>query len=200
MDEIDKLSSNSHRGDPSAALLEVLDPEQNSEFSDHYLSIPIDLSGVLFICTANETDPIPLALMDRMEIIRLPGYSIPEKGIVVSFLLLASIATRYLIPKSQNENGLSRETISFSQGAVESVITGYTREAGVRSLERQIGAVMRNIAQQVLVNPKLERFVIESATVKQILGNAKVRQEVSERDLVPGVAIGLATSSAGTLI
>ena len=138
LDEIDKLGSD-FRGDPSAALLEVLDPEQNGNFSDHFLSVPFDLSKVLFIATANMLDPIPAPLRDRMEVIQLAGYTPEEKF---------EIARSFLIPRQMRENGLQSSRIRWSSAAVRDVVTGYTHEAGVRNLERQLAAVCRKVARR----------------------------------------------------
>jgi len=137
LDEIDKLGQD-YRGDPASALLEVLDPEQNYSFRDHYLNLPFDLSNVMFICTANVLDTIPGPLRDRMEVIRLSGYSLEDK---------MEIARRYLIPKQIKENGLEDSDISISDSAIRAVIQGYTREAGLRNFEREIASVCRKVAR-----------------------------------------------------
>lgn len=136
LDEIDKLSRD-NRGDPASAMLEVLDPEQNSTFSDHYINTPVDLSKILFIATANESDTIPKPVLDRMEVIRIPGYSFAEKS---------HIAKKYLIPKQIKQNGLSDTQTTFTDEAVLKIAVGYTREAGVRGLEREIARVCRGLA------------------------------------------------------
>ena len=138
IDEIDKMGAD-FRGDPASAMLEVLDPEQNSSFRDHYLDLPFDLSRVFFICTANLLDPVPPALRDRMEIIELSGYTHEEKR---------EIAKRYLVPRQMEQNGVGRSKIEFTDEALDLIIDGYTREAGVRNLEREIGSVCRKVARE----------------------------------------------------
>jgi ATP-dependent Lon protease len=186
-DEIDKLGSD-FRGDPSSALLEVLDPEQNSNFSDHYLDVPFDLSKVLFIATANQADTIPAPLRDRMEIIELPGYTYEEKE---------NIAKQHLIPKQIKEYGITNEHIVFDDEAVLKIATSYTREAGVRNLEREIAAVCRSVAVDVAKSDPASEEAFKKVTIKvpqleEILGSEKFYNETAERTAVPGVATGLA--------
>src|SRR5882672_1610688 len=188
LDEVDKLGRD-FRGDPSSALLETLDPEQNSTFRDNYLDVPFDLSRVLFICTANMLDPIPEPLRDRMEIIELQGYSEEEK---------LHIAFRYLIPRQIEENGITADQIEFPKEAVLYLIRHYTREAGVRNLERTIGTVCRKQARR-LAEGKTEKLVVTRGIVQEFLGGIKVRvdTEVAERTKRAGVAVGLAWTPAG---
>ncbi len=188
LDEIDKLGRD-FRGDPAAALLETLDPEQNNTFRDNYLDVPFDLSKVLFICTANMLDPVPAPLLDRMELIFLQGYSEEEK---------VHIAFRYLIPRQIKENGITPEQIEFPEDAVRWVVRHYTREAGVRKLEQVLGTVCRKQARRV-VEGKTEKLVVTRDILKEFLGGIQVRveTEVSERVKRPGVAVGLAWTPAG---
>jgi ATP-dependent Lon protease len=186
LDEIDKLGAD-FRGDPSAALLEVLDPEQNNSFSDHYLDVAFDLSKVLFIATANQLDPIPGPLRDRMEIIELAGYTFEEKQ---------QIARIHLVPKQLREHGLSADHIEIEDGALLTLITSYTREAGVRGLERRIADICRAVAVEVAAG-KADKQVISSDRVKEILGPEAFYSEVAERTEVPGVATGLAWTAVG---
>jgi ATP-dependent Lon protease len=186
LDEVDKLSA-SHQGDPFSALLEVLDPEQNNTFRDNYLGVPFDLSKVLFIATANVLDAIPAPLRDRMEIIELTGYTEEEK---------LQIARRYLLKRQLQANGLSSEQIQLSDEALQSLIVDYTREAGVRSLERQIGALLRNSAVSI-ASGGTASIAIGPAEVAQILGAARFENDVALRTSVPGVATGLAWTPAG---
>jgi len=186
LDEIDKLGAD-FRGDPSAALLEVLDPEQNNSFSDHYLDVAFDLSKVLFIATANQLDPIPGPLRDRMEIIELAGYTFEEKQ---------QIARIHLVPKQLREHGLSADHIEIEDGALLTLITSYTREAGVRGLERRIADICRAVAVEVAAG-KTDKQVITSERVKEILGPEAFYSEVAERTEVPGVATGLAWTAVG---
>jgi ATP-dependent Lon protease len=189
LDEVDKLGRD-FRGDPASALLEVLDPEQNSTFRDNYLDVPFDLSKVLFITTANVLDPIPDALRDRMEIISLEGYTEDEKVI---------IAFRYLIPRQIRENGLSgEEDIHFTDEAVRHLIRRYTREAGVRNLEREIGTICRKQARRI-AEGKREKIEVTAAVVEADLGAPRYRTdvEVAERTRRPGVAVGLAWTPVG---
>ncbi|XP_064640308.1 lon protease homolog 2, peroxisomal-like [Lineus longissimus] len=220
LDEVDKLAKGLH-GDPSAALLEVLDPEQNSTFTDHYLNVPFDLSQVLFIATANTTSSIPAALLDRMEVIQIPGYTHEEK---------LHIAVRYLVPKQVREHGLTHEQLQIPEDSIKLIISGYTREAGVRSLERKLAAVCRAVAVKVaehsgkttnrggltaverkellkdqlphdidtadLIPPELP-IVIDEVAVEDILGPATYEHEMGERLSQPGVVIGLAWTQVG---
>jgi ATP-dependent Lon protease len=186
LDEIDKIGAD-FRGDPSSALLEVLDPEQNFSFVDHYLGIPYDLSRVMFIATANMLEPIQPAFLDRMEIIRLTGYTQEEK---------LRIARLHLIPKQTRENGLSDEQIEFTDDAVRDVISGYTKEAGLRNLERELAAICRKVAVKV-ARGETERMVIDPVKVEEFLGARKhFSEELLTRDRV-GVATGLAWTSVG---
>jgi ATP-dependent Lon protease len=189
LDEIDKLSHD-YRGDPASALLEVLDPQQNVAFNDHYLELDYDLSSVMFIATANVLDTIPPALLDRMEIIRLPGYTMFEKK---------QIAKRYLIPRQLKENGIKQRQLSFSMAAVEEIIDCYTREAGVRTLERTIGTVCRKIARRLVEGkiPDKARTTLEPKDIQEILGARKFLPEVTDEKLEPGVANGMAWTSVG---
>jgi ATP-dependent Lon protease len=186
LDEIDKLGAD-FRGDPAAALLEVLDPEQNNSFSDHYLDVSYDLSRVLFIATANLLEPIPPALKDRMEVIELPGYTFDEK---------VQIAVKHLIPKQLKEHGLTGEHIAFTEQSLGMIITAYTREAGVRNLERRIADVCRAVAVDV-AGGKTEKRSVDEKMVAEVLGPEKFWSEVAERTEVCGVATGLAWTAAG---
>ena len=186
MDEVDKLGQD-FRGDPAAALLEVLDPEQNSAFSDHYLEIPFDLSKVLFILTANMLDTIPSALLDRLEVLRLAGYTEDEKR---------AIAERYLIPRQIGENGLKREQIEISSNALMQIITEYTEEAGVRELERQIGAVCRKVATRVAEGEE-GPFRITGANLHKYLGPPRYIPDFEKEASQVGVATGLAWTPYG---
>ncbi|RLB23055.1 MAG: endopeptidase La [Deltaproteobacteria bacterium] len=186
LDEVDKLGMD-FRGDPSSALLEVLDPEQNNSFSDHYLELEFDLSRVMFIATANQLDPIPSPLRDRMEIIELAGYTEDEK---------LEIATKFLIPRQISEHGLKRSQVKFRRSALRKIIREYTREAGLRNLEREIGAICRGVAKEVAEGKK-GGFVISAEEVKKYLGKPKFTPDVAERTSVPGVAIGMAWTPTG---
>jgi ATP-dependent Lon protease len=187
MDEVDKIGHD-FRGDPSAALLEVLDPEQNNSFADHYLEIPYDLSKVMFVATANLADPIPPPLRDRMEVLDLPGYTRREK---------LAIARRHLIPKQLEEHGLNDERLTITDEAIEEIIEHYTREAGVRSLERQLASVIRGVAVKVAEGDDTPRVVKTEDDVRSYLGATKYTSEVAERTEETGVATGLAWTSAG---
>jgi ATP-dependent Lon protease len=190
LDEIDKLGMD-YRGDPSSALLEVLDPEQNREFRDHYLDVPFDLSQVMFITTANVLEPIPGPLRDRMEILHLSGYTETEK---------TRIAEGYLVPRQIRENGLRDGEIDFSEEALRLVVRDYTREAGVRNLEREIGTVCRKVAVKIAEGED-EKINVEPDRIVKYLGPRKYFEEVAERTQIPGVATGLAwTPTGGTII
>ncbi len=186
LDEVDKLGFD-FRGDPAAALLEVLDPEQNHSFVDHYLDVPFDLSQVLFICTANITDTIPPALLDRMEVIRLPGYSHEEK---------LQIARRYLIPRNLNEHGLTDEHLEITDDALSLIVRQYTREAGVRNLNREIANICRKVARR-LAEGVSEKVVVTPDNVSEFLGPPKFVEDFAERQPRVGVANGLAWTPFG---
>ncbi len=186
LDEVDKIGFD-FRGDPAAALLEVLDPEQNHSFVDHYLDVPFDLSQVLFICTANITDTIPPALLDRMEVIRLPGYSHEEK---------LQIAKRYLIPRNLKEHGLNEDNLEFTDEALSMIVKQYTREAGVRNLNREIANVCRKVARRV-AEGNTEKVIVTPQNVTEFLGPPKFIEEIAERQPQVGVATGLAWTPFG---
>ena len=186
LDEIDKLG-NDFRGDPSSALLEVLDPEQNNTFQDHYLNVPFDLSKVMFICTANVLDTIPGPLRDRMEIIRIPGYTESDK---------VKIARKYLLPRQLKENGLIEEDATISDAILRKVVREYTREAGLRNLEREIGGVCRKLARRK-AEGESGPFRVTSAQIPKMLGVATYRDDDTEHDLPPGVVNGLAWTPFG---
>ncbi|MDE0885981.1 MAG: endopeptidase La [Myxococcota bacterium] len=187
LDELDKVGSDG-RGDPSSALLEVLDPEQNSEFSDHYLEVPFDLSQVLFIATANLIDPVPAALRDRMEVIELPGYTVEEK---------VEIAKAFVLPRQIERNGISNLDFQISEESLVHLSERYTREAGVRNLEREIGRVCRKIARRVAEGGDSGPIRIEVADLDELLGAPRFEPEIAEADMKPGVAVGLAWTPAG---
>ncbi len=186
LDEIDKLGAGFH-GDPSAALLEVLDPEQNAAFRDNYLAVPFDLSRVMFIATANMLDTIPGPLQDRMEVIEIPGYTESEK---------LEIARRYLVRRQLAENGLTAEQCEIADDALRAIVRDYTRESGCRNLEREIGAVFRRVAMQVAEGEVTSAY-ITAALVPEILGPRKFESEIAMRTSVPGVATGLAWTPVG---
>ncbi len=186
LDEIDKLGSD-FRGDPSSALLEVLDPAQNDTFNDNYLGVPFDLSKVMFIATANVLDTIPWALRDRMEIIEIPGYTLDEK---------LEIAKRYLVPRQIEAHGLSSRNLKFAPTALRKLVTDYTREAGVRNLEREIANVCRGCARQ-FAEGRTEPVRLAPDDLRAYLGNAKYLADHAERTSVPGVAIGMAYTPVG---
>ncbi len=186
LDEVDKIGSD-YRGDPSAALLEVLDPEQNYAFADHYLDVPYDLSRVLFVCTANIMDPVPPALRDRMEIIELPGYIEEEK---------MAIARQFLVPRQREEHGLESEMLRFGDDALRTIVRDYTHEAGVRNLEREIGAVARKTARGVAEGKQPARNVSE-ALLRRSLGPARFSFGLAEEHDEVGVATGVAVTAVG---
>jgi ATP-dependent Lon protease len=187
LDEVDKLGASSFQGDPSSALLEVLDPEQNSTFRDNYLGVTFDLSKVMFIATANVLDTVPGPVRDRMEVIELPGYTEDEK---------LEIARRYLLKRQLEANGLRAEQCEITEDAIRSIIRDYTREAGVRNLERLIGAVCRHVAMRI-AEGSVERVRVDSAALPAILGPRRFENEVAMRTSVPGVATGLAWTPTG---
>ncbi|MDO8514922.1 MAG: endopeptidase La [bacterium] len=187
LDEIDKLGSD-FRGDPSSALLEALDPEQNGEFTDHYLDVPFDLSQVFFITTANILDTIPSALLDRLEVIQFPGYTVEEKF---------NIAKKYLIPKQQEANGLKGKSITFEDSAVRTIITRYSYEAGVRNLEREIARIMRKIAKKITQGELATGINITNDDLHDYLGPFKFTSTIAERKDEAGLATGLFVSQAG---
>ncbi len=187
IDEIDKMGAD-FRGDPSSAMLEVLDPEQNAHFRDHYLDLPFDLSGAIFVTTANTLDTVPGPLRDRMEVIALSGYTEAEK---------LEIAKRYLVPRQVDRNGLTRSRIAFSDSALRAIIGDYTRESGVRQLEREIGSVCRKIARRVAEGDGARRVSVTEPRVRELLGKPRVHHETRRRTSVPGVATGLAWTPVG---
>jgi ATP-dependent Lon protease len=192
IDELDKMGSD-WRGDPASAMLEVLDPEQNSTFRDHYLDVPFDLSKVMFVCTANELDRVPGPLRDRMEVIELAGYTEEEK---------LEIAKRYLVPRQIERNGLRKSWISFSDRALRIIIRDYTREAGVRWLEREIGTVCRKVAREVAerdgaTDGAIKRVSISEQRARDALGKRRFFPEARRRTRQPGVATGLAWTPVG---
>jgi len=187
LDEIDKLGSD-FRGDPSSGLLEVLDPEQNSSFSDHYIEVPFDLSRVMFIATANTLTTISPALLDRMEVIELPGYTENDKR---------AIARDHLVPAQLEAHGLSAQRVSFTDGAIDKVVNEYTREAGVRNLDRSIATLLRKAARRVAAQGADSQLVIDAAFVSEALGAPPHLPETAERTTLPGVVVGLAHTSHG---
>src|SRR3954468_19849775 len=187
LDEVDKIGHD-FRGDPAAALLEVLDPEQNFSFADHYLEIPYDLSNVMFVATANVADPIPAPLRDRMEILEIPGYTRREK---------LAIARRHLIPKQIEEHGITQAQLDITDAAVEIIIDSYTREAGVRSLERQIASVIRGVAVKIAEGDLTPRKIETEEQLREFLGAGRYTSDVAERTEEAGVATGLAWTSVG---
>ena len=187
LDEIDKLGAGGFHGDPSSALLEVLDPEQNSKFRDNYLGVDFDLSKEMFIATANQLDTIPGPLRDRMEIIQLPGYTEEEK---------LEIARRYLVKRQLESNGLKPEQVTLTDAAIRAIIGDYTREAGVRNLEREMGAVLRSAAMKI-AEGKAESVTLDAADLHAILGAPRFENELAQRTAMPGVATGLAWTPVG---
>ena len=187
LDEVDKLGAD-WRGDPSAALLEVLDPAQNHAFRDHYLDVELDLSQVLFVATANVADTIPVALFDRMEVIRFDGYTTEEK---------VAIARRHLWPRQIERNGLRAEEVDVTDAILRAIVTDYTREAGVRQLERELGSLLRRTATRIASADRPESVTIDITAVRDALGRPKVFHEAVERTAVPGVATGLAVTGVG---
>ncbi|MEA3020905.1 MAG: ATP-dependent Lon protease, partial [Actinomycetota bacterium] len=185
LDEIDKVGSD-YRGDPSSALLEVLDPAQNHTFRDHYLEVDLDLSDVVFIATANTLDTIPAPLLDRMEIVRLDGYVDDEK---------AAIARDHILPRLVERTGLREGEVDVTDDAITVIITGHTREAGVRELERQLGRVLRKVAAKVADGT--ETITVDADAVRELLGRPRFRDEAKVRTSVPGVATGLAVTGLG---
>jgi ATP-dependent Lon protease len=185
-DEIDKLGMD-FRGDPASALLEVLDPEQNNSFQDHYLDVPFDLSRVMFVTTANVLDPIPAPLRDRMEVIELAGYTEEEK---------LQIARRHLIPKQLHENGLTDGNLRFEDDALVQIVRAYTREAGLRNFEREIGRVCRKVARGI-TEGRTEPVTCTAANLRDFLGPERFFAEIAERTEDPGVAVGLAWTPNG---
>ncbi|MEA3183841.1 MAG: ATP-dependent Lon protease, partial [Ilumatobacteraceae bacterium] len=188
LDEVDKLSAGGWSGDPTAALLEVLDPAQNHTFRDHYMEVELDLSNVIFIATANVTDTIPGPLLDRMEFIRLDGYTDDEK---------VFIAQRYLLPRQVDQAGLRTDEVTVTDAALRATISGYTREAGVRGLERELGKLTRKVAAKVATGQSPTPLEVDAADVRTWLGRVKIDDEVPERTDVPGVATGLAVTGMG---
>jgi len=187
LDEVDKIGRDM-RGDPSAALLEVLDPEQNHTFRDNYMNVPIDLSQVLFLTNANELDPIQPAFKDRMEIIHLSSYTLEEK---------VGIAERHLIPRQLEKNGVTKEQVGFARSGLKALVTGYTRESGLRQLEREIGAVCRKVARRVADGRQKKKFMLTDANVQEILGPVKLIQDERLKAPRVGVVTGLAWTSTG---
>ncbi|NQT25178.1 endopeptidase La [candidate division KSB1 bacterium] len=189
LDEIDKVGMD-FRGDPASALLEVLDPEQNTAFSDHYLEVSFDLSKVMFITTANMLDTIPRPLLDRMEVLRLPGYIDQEK---------LEIAKTYLVPRQQVENGLKKSQIRFTDKSIRKIISDYTREAGLRNLEREIGSCCRKVARMI-AEEKISKYSVKDSNLSDLLGPRKFFPEVAQRNDEVGVATGLAWTQVGGVI
>jgi len=187
IDEIDKMGAD-YRGDPASAMLEVLDPEQNSTFRDHYLDVPFDLSRTMFICTANDMDRVPGALRDRMEVIALAGYTEEEK---------LQIAKRYLVPRQIERNGLKKSQVGFSDAGLREIVTAYTREAGVRNLEREIGSACRKVALEVAMGTLERKLSVTAPRVRELLGRPRFQPDVRRRTSEAGVATGLAWTPVG---
>jgi ATP-dependent Lon protease len=192
LDEVDKLSAGAWSGDPTAALLEVLDPAQNHTFRDHYLEVELDLSDVVFIATANLADTIPGPLLDRMELVRLEGYTDDEK---------VFIGREHLLPRQLERAGLRPDEVTVTDAALREVIADYTREAGVRSLERELGKLLRKLATRVATRAETDSpgdaIVVDEGDVREHLGRIRYVDEVAERVVVPGVATGLAVTGVG---
>ena len=187
IDEIDKMGAD-FRGDPASAMLEVLDPAQNDSFRDHYLDLEFDLSEVMFIATANVLDTIPGPLQDRMEVIQLAGYTLEEKR---------HIAKRYLVPRQIEANGLKRSQIGFAEPALTAIIEEYTREAGVRNLEREIGTICRKVARDVAEGRNKRKVTVSAKRARELLGRRRHFAEPRRRTRHPGVATGLAWTPTG---
>jgi len=187
LDEVDKLGAGGFHGDPSSALLEVLDPEQNATFRDTYLAVPYDLSKVMFVSTANVLDTIPGPLRDRMEVIQLPGYTAAEK---------LQIARRYLLPRQLEATGISAEQCEVGDATLVAIIDDYTREAGVRNLEREIGSVCRYVAVRI-AESRIERMAVAPGDLHEVLGPKRFESEVAMRTDTPGAATGLAWTPVG---
>ena len=187
LDEVDKVGAD-WRGDPSAALLEVLDPAQNHSFRDHYLDVELDLSQVVFIATANVAETIPAPLLDRMEIIRFDGYTTDEK---------VAIARGYLWPRQRERNGLREDEVTIDDATLRHIVTEYTREAGVRNLERELGTLLRKTATKIAAGKVEAPVAVDLDVVRDALGRQRFFQEAAERTAVPGVATGLAVTGAG---
>ena len=187
LDEVDKVGAD-WRGDPSAALLEVLDPAQNHSFRDHYLDVELDLSEVVFIATGNIADTIPGPLLDRMEVIRFDGYTVDEK---------VAIARGYLWPRQRERNGLLEDEVAISDDLLELVVSDYTREAGVRQLERELGKLLRKTATRIAAARRRRRSTLDEAAVRDALGRQRFYRETAERTAMPGVATGLAVTGTG---
>jgi ATP-dependent Lon protease len=187
LDEVDKVGAD-WRGDPSAALLEVLDPAQNHSFRDHYLDVELDLSEVLFIATGNVAETIPAPLLDRMEVVRFDGYTTDEK---------VAIARGYLWPRQRERNGLRQDEVAIDDEILRAVVTEYTREAGVRNLERELGTILRKTATKLASGEVEAPVAIDVAAVRDALGRQRFFQEAAERTAIPGVATGLSVTGAG---
>jgi ATP-dependent Lon protease len=187
LDEIDKLGI-SYQGDPSSALLEVLDPEQNTNFRDHYIDMPFDLSNVLFITTANTVDTIPRPLLDRMEVIRLSGYILEEK---------MKIAVKYIIPRQLERHGITQKNLSFTANALKGIIAGYAREAGLRNFERNVEKICRKVATEVASKGAGVRVTVDAKDLEKYLGKELFLSDLTEKAERPGIAIGLAWTEMG---
>jgi ATP-dependent Lon protease len=187
LDEVDKVGAD-WRGDPSAALLEVLDPAQNSTFRDHYLDVELDLSEVVFIATANQAETIPGPLLDRMEVIRFDGYTVEEK---------VAIGRDYLVPRQRERNGLREDEVTVEDGVLRTIVSEYTREAGVRQLERELGKVLRKTATRIATDESIAPVAVDLDAVRDALGRQKVFHEAAQRTAVPGVATGLSVTGTG---